>query len=236
MPEGANTPLFGPSRQLDFELEMAFITYNGKPLGQSISTAEAPEYIFGMVMFNDWSARDIQKWEYVPLGPFLGKNFASAMSPWVVTLDALEAFRQPGPSQEPEVLAYLKCPENWNFDIDLEVRVQPKESQAQTVCRSNTKYLYWNICQQLAHHTVNGCNVRCGDVMASGTISGPESGSFGSMLEIAWKGTKPVTMPDGTERKFILDYDTVSFRARAANDAYSIGFGDLYNEVLPAIM
>jgi fumarylacetoacetase len=234
MPDGASGPLFGPTRQLDFELEMAFITYSGKPLGQSISTAEAPDYIFGMVMFNDWSARDIQKWEYVPLGPFLGKNFASSMSPWVVTLDALEAFRQQGPVQEPEVLAYLKCPEAWNFDIDLEVRVHPKDSQEHTVCHSNTKYLYWNICQQLAHHTINGCSIRCGDLMASGTISGPEEGSFGSMLEIAWKGTKPVAMPDGTERKFILDLDTVSFRAIARNKDYSIGFGELRNEVLPA--
>lgn len=228
------TPVFGPSRRLDFELEMAFITGKSTSMGSSISVDAADEYIFGFVLFNDWSTRDIQTWEYVPLGPFLAKNFASSMSPWIVTLEALEPFRIPGPQQEPEVLPYLRSEGNRNFDIALEVAIQPKGSQEKRVSRSNFRNMYWNVNQQLAHHTVNGCNINVGDLYASGTISGPTEDSYGSMLELAWKGTKPLSMPDGTERTFILDGDTVIMRAYAEKDGVRVGFGEVKNMVLPA--
>jgi fumarylacetoacetase len=229
-------PSFGPSKQLDFELEMAFVTFDGKPLGQRISTAEADDYIFGMLLFNDWSARDIQRWEYVPLGPFLAKNFASTVSPWVVTLDALEPFRVPGPVQDPKVLSYLEYTGNKNIDINLQVAIKPQDAEETIVSNSNYKFMYWNMNQQLAHHTVNGCNIRCGDMMASGTISGPQEGSYGSMLEIAWKGTKPVPMSDGSQRSFINDGDTVIMRGHAEKDGVRIGFGECSAGVLPALL
>lgn len=227
-------PGFGPCRNLDFELEVAFITFPGKELGESISTAEAENYIFGMVLFNDWSARDIQSWEYVPLGPFLAKNFASSVSPWVVTLDALEPFKVSGPVQEPEVLPYLKFDGNWHYDIKLEVDIKPEESSPTVVCKSNYKHMYWNMVQQLAHHTVNGCNINGGDMMASGTISGPEPDSFGSMLEISWRGEKPITLGDGTQRKFINDGDTVVMRGWSESNGVRVGFGSVEAKVLPA--
>jgi len=226
-------PIFGASKLLDFELEMGFITFQGKPLGNTISTKEADEYIFGMCLFNDWSARDIQKWEYVPLGPFLAKNFASSMSCWIVTLDALEPFRTAGPIQKPKVLPYLEYNGNKHLDIELTVAIQTENGTKKVVTNSNYKHMYWNMNQQLAHHTVNGCNVNCGDMFASGTISGPEVGSFGSMLEISWKGTKPVKMPDGSERKFVQDGDSVIFNGRAKNKNFNIGFGELISKVLP---
>ena len=226
-------PIFGASKLLDFELEMGFITFQGKPLGNTISTEEADEYIFGMCLFNDWSARDIQKWEYVPLGPFLAKNFASSMSCWIVTLDALEPFRTAGPIQKPKVLPYLEYNGNKHLDIELTVAIQTENGSKKVVANSNYKHMYWNMNQQLAHHTVNGCNVNCGDMLASGTISGPEVGSFGSMLEISWKGTKPVNMPDGSERKFVQDGDSVIFNGRAKNKYFNIGFGELISKVLP---
>ena len=226
-------PIFGASKLLDFELEMGFITFQGKPLGNTISTEEADEYIFGMCLFNDWSARDIQKWEYVPLGPFLAKNFASSMSCWIVTLDALEPFRTAGPIQKPKVLPYLEYNGNKHLDIELTVAIQTENGSKKVVTNSNYKHMYWNMNQQLAHHTVNGCNVNCGDMFASGTISGPEVGSFGSMLEISWKGTKPVKMPDGSERKFVQDGDSVIFNGRAKNKNFNIGFGELISKVLP---
>ena len=229
-PADDQPPVYGPSRLLDFELEMAFITHPGKRLGESISTEEADDYIFGLVIFNDWSARDIQKWEYVPLGPFLGKNFASSISPWIVTLDALEPYRVAGPVQDPKVLPYLEYNGDAHYDLDLEVEIVPANGQGKVVCQSNFKYMYWNMRQQLAHHTVNGCNIRGGDMIASGTISGPDEGSFGSMLEISWRGTKPVQMPDGTDRKFIADGDTVVMRAAKGK----IGFGEVSAELLPA--
>ncbi|MDZ4824716.1 MAG: fumarylacetoacetase [Flavobacteriales bacterium] len=228
-------PTFGPTKQLDFELEVAFVTFDGKPLGQSISTAEADDFIFGMVLFNDWSARDIQRWEYVPLGPFLGKNFGSTISPWVVTLDALEPFRTEGAKQDPEVLPYLRYEGQKNFDINLEVGIKPTGAEETIVARSNYKYLYWNMAQQLAHHTVNGCNIRCGDMMASGTISGPTEGSRGSMLEIAWKGTQPVVMQDGSTRTFINDDDRVTMRGYAEKDGVRVGFGQCSGEVRAAL-
>jgi len=184
-------------------------------------------------LFNDWSARDIQKWEYVPLGPFLGKNFGSSMSPWIVTLDALEPYRVPGPVQDPQVLPYLEYSGDAHYDVALEVEIIPENGQGHTVTRSNFKHMYWNMRQQLAHHAVNGCNIRGGDVMASGTISGPEPGSFGSMLEISWRGTQPVQMPDGSERKFILDGDTVRMRGFAGGDGRPrIGFGVVDGKVV----
>ena len=235
-PDPTAPPTFGPSRLLDFELEMAFITYPGKPLGDPIAMAEAEDYIFGLTLFNDWSARDIQAWEYVPLGPFLGKNFGSTMSPWVVTLDALEPYRIPGPDQvDPPVLPYLQVTSPGHFDVDLAVEIVPESGLGAVVCRSNLKHMYWNMAQQLTHHTVNGCNVRGGDVMASGTISGPEPGSFGSMLEISWRGSKPFAMPDGSERKFIQDGDTVRLTGCAsAPGKPRIGFGSAEGLILPA--
>lgn len=233
-PSDEEPPVFGPCKLFDFELEMGFITYQGKPLGDSISTEEAEDYIFGMCLFNDWSARDIQKWEYVPLGPFLAKNFASHVSPWIVTLDALEPFRVPGPVQDPKVLPYLEYEGDKHLDIKLQVSITPENSEEKVVGNSNYKFMYWNMNQQLAHHTVNGCNINAGDMMASGTISGPEEGQYGSMLEISWKGTKPVAMPDGSERKFILDNDTVTMRGYSEKDGVRVGFGEVTAKLLPA--
>ena len=233
-PNDDEPPVFGPCKLLDFELEMAFVTYQGKPLGDSISTKEADDFIFGMVLFNDWSARDIQKWEYIPLGPFLAKNFASHVSPWIVTLDALEPFRVAGPEQDPKVLPYLEYEGNKHIDINLEVSILPENAEEKVVCHSNYRHMYWNMNQQLAHHTVNGCNINAGDMMASGTISGGEEGQYGSMLEISWKGTKPVPMPNGSERKFIADNDTVIMRGYSVKDGVRVGFGEVSAKVLPA--
>ncbi|MBO0322935.1 fumarylacetoacetase [Muricauda sp. CAU 1633] len=234
LPKDADAPVFGPTQRLDFELEMGLVCGKDTNLGDSVSTAEAEDYIFGLVLFNDWSARDIQKWEYVPLGPFLAKNFASSISPWIVTLEALEPFRVAGPKQEPKVLLYLEYPGDKNYDINLEVGITPEGSEETTVCHSNFKHMYWNMAQQLAHHTVNGCNINVGDVMASGTISGKDEKSYGSMLELAWMGTKPVTMKDGSERKFIHDGDTVTLRGYAKNGDIRVGFGEVTTKVLPA--
>jgi fumarylacetoacetase len=233
-PDPNENPIYAPCRNLDFELETAFITYEGKPLGDSISPDEAEDFIFGMVLFNDWSARDIQTWEYVPLGPFLAKNFASSISAWVVTMDALQPYKVAGPEQNPKVLSYLEFTGEKSYDINLEVLIQPENGTENLICESNLKYMYWNMAQQLAHHTVNGCNVRCGDLMGSGTISGPTPNSYGSMLELAWKGTKPLQMNDGTERKFILDNDTVIMRGYCEKGGVRIGFGEVKAKVLPA--
>lgn len=234
-PNDNEPPVFGPSRLVDFELEMGFITFDGNKLGDRINTNEAEDYIFGMCLFNDWSARDIQKWEYVPLGPFLAKNFASTVSPWIVTLDALQPFKVDGPVQDPEVFDYLKYEGQKNYDIHLDVFIQPENGEENQVSKSNFKYMYWNMSQQLAHHTVNGCNVRGGDLMGSGTISGPTPDSYGSMLEISWKGTKPVTLKDGSERRFIQDNDTVIMRGYCENGSVRIGFGEAAGKILPAV-
>ena len=231
---GNNEPVFGPTRELDFELEMAFITGQATSLGSSVTTEEAEDHIFGLVLFNDLSARDIQRWEYVPLGPFLSKNFGSVVSPWIVTLEALEPFRVPGPVQEPAVLPYLQFTGNKNFDITLDVLIQPEGADPARVCHSNFRYMYWNMAQQLAHQTVNGCNINVGDMYGSGTISGPTPDSFGSMLEIAWKGTKPVTMSDGTTRTFINDNDTVIMKGFCEKEGLRIGFGEVVTKILPA--
>ncbi len=227
-------PAFGPTRRLDFELEMAFITGKPTKMGESVSTEEAEDYIFGFVLFNDWSARDIQAWEYVPLGPFLGKSFASSISPWVVVIEALEPFRTASPEPEEELLPYLKYEGDCAFDLKLEVYIQPENGVENLVCQSNYKYLYWNTVQQLAHQTVNGCNINIGDIYASGTISGPTENSYGSMLELAWKGTRPIRLEDGSERKFIEDGDTVKMRGFAENDGIRVGFGEVSTEVKPA--
>ena len=232
--EGEN-PTFEASARVDFELEMGFYTFDGKPLGERISTTEAEDFIYGLSLFNDWSARDIQQWEYVPLGPFLAKNFASSISPWIVTLDALQPYAVDTPVQEPAVLSYLKFEGKKSYDINLEVFIQPKEGAEDRVCLSNFKYMYWNMAQQLAHHTVNGCNIRCGDLMGSGTISGPTPDSYGSMLELAWKGTKPLTLSDGSQRRFIQDNDTVIMKGHCTNGKVRIGFGEVRTQLLPAI-
>jgi len=230
----AENPVFGPSKLLDFELEMGFVIGKNTELGNAISTDEAADYIFGLSLFNDWSARDIQTWEYVPLGPFLSKNFCSTLSPWIITMEALEAFRIKGPEQNPKVLDYLSFKQDFHFDVNLQVSITPEGSEETVVSNSNFKYMYWNMLQQLAHHTVNGCNVKVGDLYASGTISGPEKGSFGSMLEITWRGTEPIKMKDGTERKFINDNDTVTITGFALKDDVRVGFGKAEAKALPA--
>lgn len=234
-PNPEQPPVFGPSKLLDFEVEMGFVIGKQTAMGDSISTAAAEEYIFGLALFNDWSARDIQAWEYVPLGPFLGKNFGSTISPWIVTLEALEGLRLEGPKQEPQVLPYLEYSGAKNYNIEMQAIIQPEKGEGKVVCQTNFKYMYWTMVQQLAHHTINGCNVNVGDLCASGTISGPEPSSFGSMLEISWRGTKPVAMPDGSERKFINDGDTVIMRGWGqTKDGIRIGFGDCAGKILPA--
>ena len=231
----AAAPIFGPTKQLDFELEMAFITGKESALGDSITTYEAEDYIFGLVLFNDWSARDIQAWEYVPLGPFLAKSFASSVSPWVVTLDALEPFRVKGPEQDPKPLPYLEVLGSRNYDIELEVLLQSENGSEHSICRSNYRHMYWNMNQQLAHQSSNGCNIHVGDLYASGTISGPDKKSYGSMLELTWRGTQPLLLPDKTTRQFIDDHDTVIMRAYGERNGIRIGFGEVRTKVLPAL-
>lgn len=234
-PADSNLPVYGPCKLLDFELETAFVIGKSTQIGESISTEMADDYIFGMLLFNDWSARDIQTWEYIPLGPFLSKNFASTVSPWIVTLDALEPFRVKGYKQEPKVLPYLEYTGDKNIDIHLEVSILPENSKETVVCQSNYKYMYWTMEQQLAHHTVNGCNINVGDLMGSGTISGPEPHEFGSMMELSWKGTKPLKLNDGSERKFINDNDTVILKGYCQKGSVRVGFGECRAKVLPAL-
>jgi fumarylacetoacetase len=234
-PPDADNPVFGPSRKLDFELEVAFITCGETKLGHPVDINRAEDYIAGFVLFNDWSARDIQQWEYVPLGPFLGKNFGSTISPWVVTLDALEPFRCAGPDQDPPVLDYLRKGGKNNFDIGLEVLLQTEDGQSVVISKSNHKYLYWSIHQQLAHHTVNGCNIQVGDVYASGTISGPSPDSFGSMLELTWNGQRPLDLGNGLQRTFLQDGDSLIIKGASERDGVRIGFGECKGKILPAI-
>ncbi len=233
MPKGADTPVFGPSKRVDFELEMAFITTDANVLGEPVPIEEAEDYIFGMVLFNDWSARDIQKWEYVPLGPFLAKNFASTISPWIVTMDALEPYRVDSPKQDPTPLPYLQQTGQHSFDIHLEVAIAPEDTIPTTVSRSNFKYMYWTMAQQLTHHTINGCKINSGDLLGSGTISGPTPESYGSMLELAWQGTKPVALQDGSKRVFIEDNDTVIMKGYCQKEGVRIGFGEVSTKLLP---
>ncbi len=235
--DDADSPSYGPSRLMDFELEMGFFVGPGNALGEPIPIDEAAEHIFGMVLVNDWSARDIQKWEYVPLGPFLGKNFGTSISPWVVTMEAIEPFRCAGPTQDdPEPLDYLKNPGDCAYDISLEVLLQSEKMDApETIATSNFKYMYWSVCQQLAHHTVNGCNAQPGDLLGSGTISGPDKHERGSMLELSWRGTETVELANGEERKFLADGDTVIMRGHCEADGVRIGYGEVSGKLLPAV-
>jgi len=234
-PADAPSPIFGPCKLMDFELETGFFIGTGNKLSESISVENAKEHIFGMVLVNDWSARDIQTWEYQPLGPFLAKNFATSISPWVVTMDALEPFKTAGPKQEPEPLPYLQSNGDCGFNINLEVSLKTEKlKEPFKISRSNFKYMYWNICQQLAHHTVNGCNTKPGDLMASGTISGPTPDSYGSMLELTWRGENPIKLPDDEERKFLQDGDTLTISGYCQGDGYKVGFGEVTGKILPA--
>lgn len=236
LPQDADRPVFGPTKLLDYEFEMGFFTGPGNALGEPIPLERAHEHIFGFVLVNDWSARDIQKWEYQPLGPFLSKNFATSISPWVVTLDALEPFRCSGPAQDdPVPLDYLREPGPWSFDIRLETLLKTASMHdAACIAESNFRYMYWSVRQQLAHHTITGCPVRPGDLMASGTISGPDKRSRGCLLELTWRGTEPVELPGGETRKFLLDGDTLTLRGTARRDGVRIGFGDVSGTILPA--
>ncbi len=234
-PPGAAAPSFGPSAKLDFELEMGVIVGRATPIGESLSVAEAEEAIFGFALLNDWSARDIQQWEYVPLGPFQAKAFATTLGPWIVTKEALEPFRAQGPVQDPAPLPYLAQAGAGNFDIELEVSLRPKDSKtAALISRTNFARMYWSSAQQLAHHTACGCAMRVGDLLGSGTISGPTEDSFGSLLELTSNGQKPLTLPDGAIRSFLEDGDVVSFTGRAKRNGISIGFGSCDGEILPA--
>jgi fumarylacetoacetase len=234
-PADAPAPIFGPSKTVDFELEMGAFVGTGNMLGEQIPIGEAPEHLFGLVLVNDWSARDIQTWEYVPLGPFLAKNFGTSISPWVVPLAALEPFRVAGPKQDPPPLPYLQSPGDWSLDIHLEVAIQGAGmDRPHVVCRSNAKHLYWNVCQQLAHHTINGCNVRTGDLVATGTISGPTPDSYGSLLELSWRGSRPIAFPNGETRTFLKDGDRVTMTGWCQGEAYRVGFGEVIGKLLPA--
>ena len=230
-------PIFSPCKRLDFELETAFVVGKGNNIGQPIAVDDAAEHIFGMVLLNDWSARDIQKWEYVPLGPFNAKTFASEVSPWIVTMDALAPFKTSCPTQEPKPLAYLNEKDSDNsFDITLSVELLPKNAdEATVVCETNFRYMYWSMAQQLTHHTITGCKVEVGDMMGSGTISGPTPDSYGSMLEIAWNATKPVSLKGGETRSFIEDGDTVIMKGYSEKDGIRVGFGEVRGKVLPAL-
>lgn len=234
-PKGAECPVFGPSKRMDFELEMAFVIGKDSTLGQPISTQEAEDYIFGLMLFNDWSARDIQQWEYVPLGPFLGKNFGSSVSPWIVPLEALQNCRVSGKPQDPPVFPYLMETTKNHLDIELEVEITTQSGEKALLSKSNTKHLYWSMHQQLAHHTINGCNVRVGDLMASGTISGPTPDSFGSLLELSWGGQNPIQISTDTLRTFLEDGDTITMRATAYTPEGKIEFGEVKSTLLPAL-
>lgn len=225
-------PTFGPTRALDFELELAFVIGKNSKLGEPIAVNHAKDYIFGFILFNDWSARDIQSWEYVPLGPFLSKNFMSSVSPWLVTIEALQQYAVPAPVRDTPLLPYLQCEDDMNYDIDLEIQLQPAGGESEIISRTNFRNMYWNVCQQLAHHTVNGCNVKIGDLMASGTISGHERGSEGCMLELTRNGSEPVKLKDGSTRSFLNDGDSITMKGSALKDGRRIGFGEVSGTVI----
>lgn len=235
-PPNATAPVFGASKALDFELEMGcFIGGKTNILGQPIRMSDAERNLFGLVILNDWSARDIQRWEYQPLGPFLAKNFATTISPWVVTFEALKEFKTENHEQDPKPLPYLHHNEPFNFDIELEVKYKPRQlSESKTICKSNFKYLYWTLKQMLAHHTVTGCNLNPGDLFGTGTISGPEEGTYGSMMELSWKGTKPILFEGNITRTYIEDGDEVIMSAYCEGSGYRVGFGDCSGLVLPS--
>lgn len=234
-PAGNSPPYFGPSKKLDFELEMAAVVGPGNELGKPVDVNEAGDHIFGLVLMNDWSARDIQAWEYVPLGPFLGKSFGTTISPWIVTLDALEPYACDAPKQDPNPLPYLAEKKSKNYDITLEVQIKPAgQEDSCLVTRSNFKNLYWTLTQQLAHHTINGCNLRPGDLLGTGTISGPEPESLGCLLELTWNGTKPLSL-NGTTRTFLEDGDEVIFSGYSKGNGYNVGFGTCSGKILPSL-
>ena len=226
------TPVFGPTEALDFELEIAFVVGKNSRLGEPIDVNTAKDYIFGFLLFNDWSARDIQSWEYVPLGPFLSKNFMSSVSPWIVTIEALSDYAVSSPTRDVQLLPYLQIDKDMNFDVELKIHLHPDGSEPQMISSTNFRHMYWNVCQQLAHHTVNGCNVRIGDLMASGTISGPKRGSEGCMLELTRNGKEPIILKDGSVRKFLNDGDTVIMKGYASKDGKRVGFGEVVGRVV----
>ncbi|HLJ12708.1 MAG TPA: fumarylacetoacetase, partial [Planctomycetaceae bacterium] len=233
--DNAAAPSFGPSRAVDFELEMGIFIGPGNAIGEAIPVGRAAEHIFGLVLVNDWSARDIQKWEYVPLGPFLAKNFGTSISPWVVPLEALEPFRAAGPHQDPPPLPYLFTQRNEAYDIRLEVWLEPGGGHEPTrVCASNLRHLYWNFCQQIAHHTSNGCNLRTGDLLATGTISGPTPDSRGCLLELTSAGRKPLVLAGGQTRAYLDDGDRVTMTGWCQGNGYRVGFGEVTGRLLPA--
>ena len=239
LPPGANMPAFQPTAELDFELEVGFFVGPGNHPGQPITIASAADHIFGLVLVNDWSARDTQRWEYRPLGPFLGKNFATSISPWVVPLAALEPFRRPGPAQDPPPLPYLHHEEAGAYDIELTATLQSAAMRAAglpplTLSRTNFKYLYWSMAQQLAHHTVNGCALRPGDLLASGTISGPTADTYGSLLELTWGGARPIALPSGEMRRFLEDGDRLTITGQSGRGDNRVNFGDVTGTIQPA--
>jgi len=234
-PPTADAPIFGPSRRLDIELEMGAVVGMPNAWGEPVTVAEADAMIFGYVLLNDWSARDIQGWEYQPLGPFQGKAFATSISPWVVTKAALEPFRVSTPPREKELLSYLNEPGPMLYDIALEVTMRPDGAdRATTISRTNYRTMYYSAAQQLAHHAIGGCKMNAGDLLASGTISGPEKDQFGSLLELTWGGKEPLVLETGEERRFIEDGDTMTLTGWAQGDRYRIGFGECTGKILPA--
>ncbi len=224
---------FAASRAVDFELEAGCFVGMGSPLGEPVPIERSFDHLFGMVLVNDWSARDIQKWEYVPLGPFLSKNFATSISPWVVTFEALAPFALPVVDQQPPPLPYLRWSEDRTFDIELEVDLDIGDQSPTCITRSNFRHLHWTLAQQLAHHTVSGCNMRTGDLLASGTISGPEKESRGCMLELSWRGEQPIELPGGQQRSFLKDHDRITIRGWCQGDGYRVGFGEVTGQLLP---
>ncbi|MGH7982619.1 MAG: fumarylacetoacetase [Candidatus Udaeobacter sp.] len=235
-PPDASAPIFSPTKSLDYELEMAFLIGPRNSLGEPVPINRAVDHVFGLVLMNDWSARDIQAWEYQPLGPFLAKNFCTSISPWVVTLEALEPFRKPLPQQDPEPLPYLRWENDFTLDIRLEAQLQTSSMKApHVITRTNFQNLYWSIAQQLAHHTVNGCNLQAGDLLASGTISGATDESRGCMLELTWRGANALNLPNGETRKWLEDGDTLAITGWAQGDGYRIGFGEVSGHILPVV-
>lgn len=234
-PPSAEVPSFGPCKRLDFELEMGVVVGGASQMGQTLTEAQAAEMIFGFVLLNDWSARDIQQWEYVPLGPFQAKAFGTSISPWVVTREALEPFAVKGPVQDPQPLPYLQQTAARNYDLNLEVDLHTaKAAKPANISRTNFKYMYWSSVQQLVHHASSGCAMNVGDLLGSGTISGPEKNQRGSLLEISWNGTEPIELPDGTKRTFFEDGDSLSIRGWCQGDGYRVGFGEVEGTILPA--
>lgn len=229
------TPAFKPTNALDYELELAWVIGKDSFVGQPVSVADAEDFIFGALLFNDWSARDIQRWEYQPLGPFTSKNFASGVSPWIVTWEALQHFRVPAPPQQPEPLPYLVNEPRQNFDLSLSVSIRPDNGEEFSVCQTNARGIYWTVAQQIAHHTVTGCNLQTGDLLATGTISGKDISQKGCLLEATLNGTQPIKLDEGSERRFLEDHDEVIMRGFGRNGDVRIGFGELRGKVLPPL-